>query len=80
MATEVEKTPPLGSGIGRVVGNRTQRRPFGFDGYDDFVKLAEALRGFDRVYRRGVYRFASFEEADEWDTKAVEMLARQGVW
>ncbi len=69
----------LKTSVGRVVGRRTQTRPCGFDGYDGFVELAEALRGVDRVYRRGVYRFASFEEADEWHTKSVELRPRPGA-
>ncbi len=38
---------------------------------DRLLRTAWALRGTDKLVPRGVYRFRSFEEADEWLTKTM---------
>jgi len=35
------------------------------------ARMAAALRGTARLAPRGVYRFASFDEADAWMTKTL---------
>jgi len=56
----------------RVVGHRGE----GGNTFDDQRRLARTaafLRGTAALVSRGVYRFASFDEADAWMT---EMLLR----
>ena len=43
---------------------------------DQLLRTAWAIRGTDKLVPRGLYRFRSFEEADEWMTR---MMARTYV-
>ncbi len=43
---------------------------------DQLLRTAWAIRGTDKLVPRGLYRFSSFEEADEWMTR---MMARTYV-
>lgn len=50
----------------KVVGNRTTERPNGLEHMQDLAELMNTFRGVDVLMPRGVFRFKSFEEADEW--------------
>lgn len=62
----------------KVVGRRQARRV----DWEEIAQLLEtvaALRPTDRLVPRGVYRFATFEEADLWMTKTIaRTLVRLG--
>lgn len=50
----------------KIIGNRTTERPNGLEHMQHLPELMNAFRGVDVLLPRGVYRFQSFEEADEW--------------
>jgi len=53
-----------------VVGNRSERGdPWADQGR--LARTAAVLRGGAGLVPRGVYRFSSFEEADQWMTKMM---------
>ncbi len=58
--------------IGKVVGRRKSRDST-LEDADRLLRTAWALRGTDRLVPRGLYRFATFEEANTWMTR---MMAR----
>ena len=49
----------------KVVGRRKIGRTTPEDA-DRLLRTAWAVRGTDKLVPKGVYRFKSFEEADEW--------------
>lgn len=49
----------------KVVGRRKVGRTTPEDA-DRLLRTAWAVRGTDKLVPKGVYRFKSFEEADEW--------------
>ena len=57
----------------RVVGRRKPGK--GLEHADALLKLVIALRGNKPFIPRGIYRFHSHEEKDEWTMK---MLTRRG--
>ena len=56
--------PPV-SGKMKIVGRRVGFRS-SWDDFDALMRTAAALRRTDCLVPRGVYRFASHEEADLW--------------
>jgi hypothetical protein len=58
--------------IGKVVGHRKMRATT-LEDADRLLRTAWALRGTDRLVPGGVYRFVTFEEANQWMTR---MMAR----
>jgi hypothetical protein len=62
----------------KVVGRRDTGR-FSWDDVSRLVDTSEALRGTSSLVPRGVYRYASFEEADRWMTRTIALThARLG--
>lgn len=59
--------------LGKVVGRRKGRQANLWADADRLQRTFRALRGSDRLVPRGVYRFATFEEADHW---MIQMMAR----
>jgi len=59
----------------KVVG---RRRPYsgGVAGLQGFMEMCSRLRGERPFFPRGVYRFRTYEEADEW---TLRMLTRPKV-
>lgn len=55
----------------KVVGHRRHDGPSSIDDSRQLLKTAWALRGTDKIAPAGVYRFKTFEEADEWMTRAM---------
>jgi len=55
----------------KVVGRRKGFDPSS-DAADEWLRSIERLRGHAGICPRGVYRFKTFEEADEW---MIKMLA-----
>jgi len=71
----VPSTPQAKQPTMKVVG----RRQVGLstpEDTDQLLRTAWAVRGTDKLVPRGLYRFRSFEEADEWMTR---MTARTYV-
>ncbi len=56
-----------------TVGNRRRARG-GLEQARDFFLLVRDLRGKRKFIPRGVYRFRTFEEAEQW---SVKMMARR---
>jgi hypothetical protein len=56
----------------KTVGRRRQAK--GLPAADNLFRLVIELRGGKPFIPRGVYRFASFEEAQEW---SMMMMARR---
>jgi hypothetical protein len=57
----------------KVVGRRRPRDQKTAGEYDILQKTAQALRGNRGICPKGVYRFRSFKEANEW---MIKMLAK----
>ena len=62
---------PVGKTVGR---RRLQDAPKMAMGLQRLVNQVRRSRGFGAICRKGVFRFHSFEEADEWLMK--EIVAR----
>ena len=62
---------PVGKSVGR---RRLQDAPKMAMGLQRLVNQVRRSRGFGAICRKGVFRFHSFEEADEWLMK--EIVAR----
>ena len=65
----------------KVVGKRDRPgRPFGFDDIRAFLAMLQEVRAFDSVHPKGVYRFASLKEAQDWweETRVVLPRATRG--
>ncbi len=62
----------------RVVGRRRAGNEYtgGLEAADGFLKMAAELRGSQPFAPRGVFRFHSHEEADEW---MMKMLTRRNA-
>lgn len=60
----------------KIVGKRRQRETETEKDYDVLLKTLQALRGNRGICPKGVYRFRTFEEADQWMEK---MIARNSV-
>lgn len=58
----------------KIVGRR--KRASGLEAMEGLLKLVITLRGNQPFAPRGLYRFHSHEEADEWQMK---MLTRASV-
>jgi len=56
----------------KTVGRQPTRG--GLEAASGFLEMIVALRGDKPFLPKGVYRFKSFEEADEW---SLEMMTRQ---
>ena len=54
----------------KVVGRRVTDR-FDWDNVRQLVETAEVLRGTPKLVPRGLFRFATFEEAHEWMMKQI---------
>lgn len=54
----------------RVYGRRTFDKSPGFKDIDTLIGTAEALSGFDKYLPRGVFRFATSEDAATWWERA----------
>ncbi len=57
--------------IGKVVGRRQMGKVTPLEDADRLLKTAWALRGTNRLVPRGLYRFATFEEADRWMIREI---------
>lgn len=57
----------------KVVGRRRQRETETEKDYDVLLKTLQALRGNRGICPKGVYRFRTFEEADQW---MIRMIAK----
>jgi hypothetical protein len=56
----------------KVIGKRTSRRAEGFtEDLNKFLKTMPQLREKKRLTPRGVIRFKTFNEADEWWKKIL---------
>lgn len=61
----------------RIVGRRTSRPEVEPESLEGFFRLGAALRPTPWLVPRGVYRFATFEEAQEWmDREILRTLKR----
>ncbi len=60
----------------KIVGRRRQRETETEKDYDVLLKTLQALRGNRGICPRGVYRFRTFEEADQW---MIRMIAEASV-
>ena len=54
----------------KIVGRRKVGRTTPKDA-DCLLRTAWAVRGTDKLVPKGVYRFKSFEEADDWMTRMM---------
>lgn len=61
----VAETPKM-----KVVGRRRAAPP-SVDDADRLLRTAWALRGDTALAPAGIYRFRTFEEADEWMTRMI---------
>ncbi len=59
----------------KVIGRRRAPRP-GLAQAAPFLELVVALRGKRPFVPRGVHRFASFEESQEWSLKMMARSSR----
>ncbi len=59
----------------KVVGRRKPMRTL--VDYDRLLRTVGAVRGNAGICPRGVYRFRSFEEADEWKIKMLVKAVTQ---
>jgi hypothetical protein len=59
----------------KVIGRQKKMRA-GLEAMNGLLELAIELRGHKPFAPRGIYRFKSYEEADEWRMK---MLTRASV-
>lgn len=50
----------------KVVGRRKIGRTTSLEDADRLLRTAWAIRGTDKLVPKGLYRFRTFEEADEW--------------
>lgn len=57
----------------KIVGKRRQRETETEKDYDVLLKTLQALRGNRGICPKGVYRFRTFEEADQW---MIRMMAK----
>lgn len=57
----------------KIVGKRHPRETETEKDYDVLLKTLQALRGDRGICPRGVYRFRTFEEADQW---MIRMIAK----
>lgn len=76
---KTESRSPSGSRTGQPTMKVVGRRKIGLSTPEDtdrLLRTAWAVRGTDKLVPRGLYRFRSFEEADEWMTR---MTARTYV-
>jgi hypothetical protein len=56
----------------KIVGKRTIVQPFGFtEEFNNFQKLAGEFRDKKISHPRGVFRFKTHKEADEWYYKII---------
>ncbi len=55
----------------KVVGKRAQRETKTEEDYDLLLKTLQVLRGNRGICPKGVYRFSTFEEADQWMTRMM---------
>jgi hypothetical protein len=56
----------------KIVGKRRQKET-DLREYDILLKTLQALRGDRGICPKGVYRFRTFEEADQW---MIRMIAK----
>jgi hypothetical protein len=70
-----EKSKPQSSElpIGKIVGRRRLSPTTTLEDADRLLRTAWALRGTERLVPRGLYRFETFEEAEQW---MIQMMAR----
>ncbi len=54
-----------------IVGKRRHEARSSIAETRQLLKTAWALRGTDKIAPAGVYRFKTFEEADQWMTRAM---------
>ena len=57
----------------KILGRRAARRP-GLPAAAKFLDMVIALRGDKPFIPRGVHRFSTFEESQEW---SIRMMARR---
>lgn len=50
----------------KVVGRRKIGKTTSLEDADRLLRTAWAIRGTDKLVPKGLYRFRTFEEADEW--------------
>ena len=55
----------------KTVGRRKIESPDVWEAVRQLTETAEPLRGTRALVPRGVYRFATFEEADEWMQETI---------
>lgn len=60
----------------KVVGKRRQKETQTEEDYDVLLKTLQVLRGKQGICPKGVYRFRTFEEADQW---MIRMIAKASV-
>ena len=61
------------SNFQKVAGKRSFTCGSGVEANDDFFRLVSSLRGNKPFVPRGVYRFKTFKESDDW---MIKMMAR----
>lgn len=50
----------------KIIGKRRQRETETENDYDILLKTLQVLRGYYGICPKGVFRFSTFEEADQW--------------
>ena len=55
----------------KIVGRRTEKKEVNWDEMNDFLKLVIELRKGKKLAPKGLYKFKSFEESDEWLLKMM---------
>ncbi|MFY9268219.1 MAG: hypothetical protein WAO55_00550 [Candidatus Manganitrophaceae bacterium] len=55
----------------KVVGKRRWKETETEKEYDVLLKTLQAIRGKQGICPKGVYRFGTFEEADQWMIRMV---------